>query len=69
MGHILPRRSIDCCAGASESFWQRGYTHVLPGWQRDAMNRLEREVLFPNVPKSEKESEERDSETVGVPTI
>lgn len=44
-----------------------GYTHVLPGWQRDAMKRLETVVLFPNVPKSEKESETLDSELVGVP--
>jgi integrase len=31
-----------------------GYTHVLPGWQRGAMSRLERGILFANVPNSEK---------------
>lgn len=46
-----------------------GYTHVLAGWQGEAMKRLEAVVLFPNVPKSEKESEERASELVGVPAI
>jgi hypothetical protein len=25
-----------------------GYTHVLPGWQREAMKRFEAVVLFPN---------------------
>jgi integrase len=29
-----------------------GYIHVLPGWQREAMKRLENVILFPNVPKS-----------------
>jgi integrase len=44
-----------------------GYTHVLPGWQRDAMKRLEDVVLFPNVPKSEKDPETTDPELIGVP--
>jgi hypothetical protein len=30
---------------------------------------LEREILFPNVPNSEKEPERRDSEIIGVPAI
>jgi hypothetical protein len=40
---------------------------VLPGWQREAMKRLEKVVLFPNVPKSESDPERRDSELVGTP--
>ena len=42
-----------------------GYTHVLPGRQREAMQRLEKVILLPNVPKSESEPERRDSEPVG----
>jgi integrase len=41
-----------------------GYSHVLPGWQREAMKRLEREILFPNLPESESEPERRNSELV-----
>jgi hypothetical protein len=46
-----------------------GYTHVLPGWQREAMKRLEDVILFPNIPSLEKESEKQDSELIGVPAI
>jgi integrase len=49
----------------SDSQITLGYTQVLPGWERDAMNRLEDVVLFPNIPKSQKEPEGRDSEPVG----
>ena len=64
-----PLRVAQAILGHSDLQTTLGYTHVLPGWQREAMKRLETVVLFPNVPKSEKESEKRDSELVGVPAI
>ena len=64
-----PLRVTQAILGHSDLQTTLGYTHVLPGWQRDAMKRLEREILFPNVPISEKESEKRDSELIGVPAI
>ena len=64
-----PLRVAQAILGHSDLQTTLGYTHVLPGWQREAMQRLEREVLFPSVPKSESESDRRDSEPVGVPAI
>ncbi len=54
-----PLRVTQAISGHPDLQTTLGYTHVLPGWQRDAMKRLEREILFPSVPKSEKESEKR----------
>ena len=62
-----PLRVAQAILGHSDLQTTLGYMHVLPGWQRDAMKRLEDMVLFPNVPKSEKEPAEADSELVGVP--
>ena len=61
-----PLRVAQSILGHSDMQTTLGYTHVLPGWQREAMKRLETVALFPNVSKSENESEERDSELVGV---
>jgi integrase len=60
-----PLRVAQAILGHSDLQTTLGYTQVLPGWQPEAMKRLEREILSSNVPKSESEPERRDSELVG----
>jgi integrase len=64
-----PLRVAQAILGHSDLQTTLGYTHVLPGWQREAMQRLETVLLFPNVPKSGNEPEKKDSELIGVPAI
>jgi len=54
-----PLRVAQAILGHSDLQTTLGYTHMLPGWQREAMNRLEHEILFPNVPKSQTEPESK----------
>jgi integrase len=61
-----PLRVAQAILGHSDMETTLGYTHVLPGSEREAMSRLENRLLFPNVPKSQVESEEENPELVGV---
>jgi len=45
-----PLQVAQTILGHSDVQTTLGYTHVLPGWQREAMKRLETVLLFPNVP-------------------
>ena len=63
-----PLRVAQAILGHSDMETTLGYTHVLPGWQREAMKRLEVRLLFPNVPKSQVESERENPELGGVST-
>jgi integrase len=61
-----PLRVAQAILGHSDMETTLGYTHVLPGSEREAMSRLENRLLFPNVPKSQVESETENPELVGV---
>jgi integrase len=63
-----PLRVAQAILGHSDMETTLGYTHVLPGWQREAMSRLEARLLFPNVHKSQVESEKQETELVGAST-
>ena len=56
-----PLRVAQAILGHSDLQTTLGCTHLLPGWQREAMKRLERGILFPNVPNSESGPEKGDS--------
>ncbi len=58
-----PLRVAQAILGHSAMQTTLGYTHALPGWQREAMRRLEERLLFPNVP----ESAGKESDPVGKP--
>ena len=50
-------RVAQAILGHSDLQTTLAYTHVLPGRQREAIQRLENEILFPSVPKSEEKPE------------
>ena len=53
-------RVAQAILGHSDLQTTLAYTHVLPGRQREAIQRLENEILFPSVPKSEEKAESRN---------
>lgn len=56
-----PLRVAQAILGHSDLQTTLGYTHAVPAWQRATMERLERGILFPNVPKSSDEPGEGNS--------